>query len=230
MDQIPDGSLEGRRHDGNRDKTESKERGEWEAIALTSGEHPRRTEDERPPQDALTPCKPCASPANLASIMLTIDVLSKRLALSEWQTRRLFYALRPLLQGLQASKPGQALQIPSSTIGLFERAAQMKSEGIALGSLAQALQEEMVPTASEAPSHQGGSNVQAPPLESATPLATDEPWQLLLAEKDKRIHDLEEDRNEWRELALDYKRQLPAPSPRRSWLRRILRPSVAVQS
>ena len=153
--------------------------------------------------------------------MLTIDVLSKRLALTEWQTRRMVYALRPLLQGLLASKPGQALQIPSSTIGLFERAAQLKREGIALGSLAQALQEEIGPNASEAPSLQDKANVQAPPLESATPLA-DEPWRVAIAAKDEMIAD---QRQEIAFLRAQVERLTPLalPGPRRgifAWLSR----------
>ena len=145
--------------------------------------------------------------------MLTLDVLSKRLAFSEWQTRRLVYALRPLLQGSLASKPGQALQIPSSAIGLFERAAQLKSEGIALGSLAQALQEEMGPTAVEAASSLDGVNVQPPPLDPATPLAA-EPWRVAIAAKDETIRALQA---EVVHLRGEVERLLPLalPAPRR---------------
>ena len=160
--------------------------------------------------------------------MLTIDVLSKRLAFSEWQTRRLVYALRPLLQGSLTSKPGQALQIPSSAIGLFERAAQLKSEGIALGSLAQALQDEIGQNATKAPSNLDEVNVQAPPLDPATPLAS-EPWRVAIAAKDETIRELQAEVVHLRgEVDRLLPLALPAPSRGIFGLFRRLRATAAV--
>ena len=141
------------------------------------------------------------------------------------------YALRPLLQELQTSKPGQTLQIPSSTIGIFERAAQLKSEGHSLPSVAKVLQEEMQDNSKATATPQSTSQEQ--PLqeymqESASPPArVDSEWiRELLAEKDRRIADLEQDRDEWRDLALEFKRALPAPKERRSIFARIFKPIV----
>jgi len=158
--------------------------------------------------------------------MLTLDVLSKRLGLSEWQTRRMVYALRPLLQELQTSKPGQALQIPSSSIGVFERAAQLKSEGHSLPTLAKVLQEEMQENSKATATPQSTSQEQ--PLqehlqESASPLA--EPWRLVIEAKNEQLAEMRE-RIAFLEARIEKLEPLALPKPRKPFLARLFKPIV----
>jgi len=148
--------------------------------------------------------------------MLTISDLSARLGLSEWQTRRLIYALRPVLRDLLVSARGRPLEVSPQAIGILERAAQLKASGIPLGRLAEVVQGELGGNGK----HGNGADPepQTLALEPANHL------QALLEAKDALIEELRRDRDHWRELALRLQTRLeelerlalPAP-PRRRW-------------
>ena len=152
--------------------------------------------------------------------MLTIGDLSSRLGLSEWQTRRLIYALRPVLQGLLVSAKGRPLEVSPQAIGILERAAQLKASGVPLGGLAEVVQSELGGNGKERSN--GDSEEQTLALEPANHL------QALLEAKDTLIEELRRDRDHWRDLALKLQEQveelqrLALPAPRRPWWRRLL--------
>ena len=75
--------------------------------------------------------------------MLTIDVLSDRMGLSAWQTRRIIYALKPILHGLYRSVPGQPLTVDSNALGILDRAKELRDKGVPLNGLAEVMQEEL---------------------------------------------------------------------------------------
>jgi len=159
--------------------------------------------------------------------MLTVEVLSNRLGLSIWQTRRLIYALRPVLQGLLKSTPGQPLEVSPQAIGILERAAQLKASGVALSGLASVVQDELRENGDER--GDGQSEGQALALEHASPL------QGLISELRARITDLQVQIEELRRDKLYLQEQLartleqledlqrralpPAGSRRWSWAR-----------
>jgi len=152
--------------------------------------------------------------------MLTVGDLSSRLGLSEWQTRRLIYALRPVLQGLLVSAKGRPLEISPQAIGIIERAAQLKASGIPLGRLAKVVQSELGGNGKERSNE--NPEAQTPALEPANHL------QALLGAKDALIEELRRDRDHWRDLALGLQEQLEElqrlalPAPRRPWWRRLV--------
>ena len=152
--------------------------------------------------------------------MLTVGDLSSRLGLSEWQTRRLIYALRPVLRDLLVSARGRPLEVSPQAIGILERAAQLKASGIPLGRLAEALRTELGDNGGDR--NNGDFNAQALALEPAKHL------QALLEAKDALIEELRRDRDHWRELAMRLERQveelqrLALPAPRRPWWTRLV--------
>ena len=149
--------------------------------------------------------------------MLTIGDLSARLGLSEWQTRRLIYTLRPVLQGLLISAKGKPLQVKPQAIGILDRAAQLKASGVPLTRLAQVLRSELGRDGE--PGSDGDSGAQTLALEPAKHL------QALLEAKEAMIAELRQDRDKWRDLALKLQSQveelqrLALPAPRRPWWR-----------
>jgi len=157
--------------------------------------------------------------------MLTIGDLSSRLGLSEWQTRRLIYALRPVLRGLLVSARGRPLEVSPQAIGILERAAQLKASGIPLGRLAEVMQSELGGNGKERSN--GNSEAQALALEPAKHL------QALLEAKDALIEELRRDRDHWRDMALKLQSQveelqrLALPAPRRPWWHRFVRQRAA---
>ena len=147
--------------------------------------------------------------------MLTVGDLSSRLGLSEWQTRRLIYALRPVLQDLLVSAKGRPLEVSPQAIGILERAAQLKASGVPLRRLAEVVQSELGGNGKERSN--GDFEVQTLALEPASHL------QALLEAKDTLIEELRRDRDHWRELALKLQKQveefqrLALPRPRTPW-------------
>jgi len=149
--------------------------------------------------------------------MLTVDLLANRLGLSPWQTRRLIYALRPVLGGLLKSAKGRPLEVSPQAIGILERAVELKASGIPLGRLAEVVQSELGGNGKER--NNGDSEAQTLALEPASHL------QALLEAKDALIEELRRDRDRWRDLAMRLERQveelqrlaLPAPRRRRWW-------------
>jgi len=147
--------------------------------------------------------------------MLTIRDLSSRLGLSEWQTRRLIYALRPVLRDLLVSARGRPLEVSPQAIGILDRAAELKASGVPLNRLAQVLQSELGQDGE--PGSDRDSGAQALALEPAKHL------QDFLEAKDALIEELRRDRDHWRELAMRLERQveelqrLALPAPRRPW-------------
>jgi len=152
--------------------------------------------------------------------MLTVGDLSSRLGLSEWQTRRLIYALRPVLQGLLVSARGRPLEISPQAIGILERAAQLKASGIPLGRLAEVVQSELGGNGKERSN--GDFEAQTLALEPANHL------QALLEAKDALIEELRRDRDHWRDMVLELQKQVEElqrfalPAPRRPRWRRLL--------
>ena len=154
--------------------------------------------------------------------MLTVGDLSNRLGLTKWQTRRVVYALRPVLGSALRSANGQALQVDSSVIGILDRAAQLRASGTSLGRLADVIREEL------------GSNGKHPSEEVKTlqPLALDrasppQGWVELVDELRERVHGLERDKIYLQEQlvhalgrceALEQLALPPARSHRRWWL------------
>ena len=152
--------------------------------------------------------------------MLTVGDLSSRLGLSEWQTRRLIYALRPVLQGLLVSAKGRPLEVSPQAIGILERAAQLKASGVPLSRLAEVVQSELGGNGKERSN--GDSEEQTLALEPANHLQT------LLEAKDGLIEELRRDRDHWRDMAIKLQSQveelqrLALPAPRRAWWRRLV--------
>lgn len=149
--------------------------------------------------------------------MLNVEMLSNRLGLSPWQTRRLIYALRPVLQGMVVSANGRPLEVSPQAIGILERAVQLKARGIPLSRLAKVLQEEL----------QGPGNNEENKENPGAGLAQDPTnlLQALLASKEALVEELRRERDYWRDLALKLQGQveelqrlaLPAPRERRPW-------------
>ena len=132
--------------------------------------------------------------------MLTVGVLSNRLGLSIWQTRRLIYALKPVLQGLLKSKPGQPLEVSPQAIGILERAAQLRGSGIPLSGLAAIVQDELGENGNE--HGDGQPKLQTLALEHANPP------QGLISELRARITDLQTQIEELRRDKLYLQEQL----------------------
>jgi len=151
--------------------------------------------------------------------MTGIEQAAKALGLTERQVYRRISGVRPVLTDHIRKGENNKLLLDGSAIEILRKVEDHRKAGL---TVSQAMERIRDSISGKQPENSGKPAENAPEMPEA--------WRLLLAEKDKRIHALEEDRNEWRELALDYKRQLPAPKPRRSWLRRILRPSVVAQS
>jgi len=149
--------------------------------------------------------------------MLTVGDLSSRLGLSEWQTRRIIYALRPVLGDLLTSAKGRPLEVNPQAIGILERAAQLKASGIPLGKLAEVVQSELGGNGKERSN--GDSEAQTLALEPANHL------QALLEAKNEIIAELRRERDHWRDLALRLEQRveelqrlaLPAPRKKRWW-------------
>jgi len=140
--------------------------------------------------------------------MLTVDVLSTRIGLSVWQTRRLVYALRPLLQGFLYSKPGQALQIKPDAIGIIECGASLKASGVTLKGLAATLQRELDDTKGKPRLEESPPALQDSALGSANARAKVEALTFKVELLEKRVNELENDRDAWQKLALNLQEQL----------------------
>jgi hypothetical protein len=75
--------------------------------------------------------------------MMTVKEVASRLGLSEWAARRLLYACRPLLKGLQGYGPHGEWLINPQAIPILERAKELRAAGIRLQELCTRLTQEM---------------------------------------------------------------------------------------
>ena len=77
--------------------------------------------------------------------MMDLKAVQDRMGLSRDQLRRLFDAIRPVLEerSLAHAAQGRAIQIDPQAIPIFERANDLKARGVALKSLADALRSEI---------------------------------------------------------------------------------------
>jgi len=150
--------------------------------------------------------------------MLTVEMLANRLGLSLWQTRRLIYALRPILQGMVVSAKGRPLEVDPQAIGILERAAYLKASGVPLTEVAKVVQRELSPIAEISTDKDIG--MQSLAQEPANVM------QEVLKAKEALIEELRKERDYWREMALKLQGQvealqrlaLPAPKEdRRPW-------------
>lgn len=82
--------------------------------------------------------------------MLSVKDVANRLGLSEWGARRLLYACKPLLDGLQAHGSHGEWLISPQAIGMLERAKDLRTQGIRLQEICSRLAAEM-------PDHSNGS-------------------------------------------------------------------------
>jgi hypothetical protein len=75
--------------------------------------------------------------------MLSVKDVANRIGLSEWGARRLLYACKPLLDGLQAHGSHGEWLISPQAIGMLERAKDLRSQGIKLQEICSRLASEM---------------------------------------------------------------------------------------
>jgi DNA-binding transcriptional MerR regulator len=75
--------------------------------------------------------------------MMTVKEVASRLGLSEWAARRLLYACRPLLNGLQGYGSHGEWLINPQAIPILERAKELRVAGIRLQELCSRLAQEM---------------------------------------------------------------------------------------
>lgn len=130
--------------------------------------------------------------------MFNVKELAKRLGLTEWQTRKLVYACRPLLEGQQGwlgyGQNGELL-IGTGALALLERAKELKLAGTPGKALAARLAEELGKPLPEA----DGKGRQTPASPAATPNPNStsnptarDPRDELIEELRARIQDLKQ--------------------------------------
>ncbi len=78
--------------------------------------------------------------------MLSVKEIAARLGLSEWQARRLLYACKPLLNGMQGYGSHGEWLINPQAIGLLERAKDLRAQGIRLQELCSQLAADLNPS------------------------------------------------------------------------------------
>ena len=84
--------------------------------------------------------------------MMTVREIASRLGLSEWAARRLLYACRPLLNGLQGYGSHGEWLINPQAIPILERAKELRAQGIRLQELCTRLAQEMGQSRNGSPS------------------------------------------------------------------------------
>ena len=154
--------------------------------------------------------------------MIGIEKAANALGLSTRQLYRRISAARPLVAPYLRRGENNALLLDGSAIEILRTIEDYRKTGITVEDAVERIADEVGGKPQE--THKGnGDKLRENGSIGANDLS--EPWKLLLAEKDHRIRDLEgnvvrleKDRDQWRELADDYRRQL-AP-PRQEMVRR----------
>jgi len=83
--------------------------------------------------------------------MLTIDDLSLRLSQNRWRTWRLIWSLKPLMQPLCTSDPGQPFLFDANAVGVLRQAKTLVASGVAHRDLLAAMSADTSETASALP-------------------------------------------------------------------------------
>jgi DNA-binding transcriptional MerR regulator len=83
--------------------------------------------------------------------MMSVKDVASRLGLSEWAARRLLYACKPLLDGLQGYGSHGEWLINPQAIPILERAKELRAAGIRLQELCSRLAQEMAPSQNGSP-------------------------------------------------------------------------------
>ena len=144
--------------------------------------------------------------------MIGIDQAASVLGLTPRQVYRRISAARPVLSEYLRRGENNALLLDGSAIEILRAIEDYRKTGLtvteAVGRILEEISGKQEKTSKE--------NVEKG--ESVEGNGAAEPWRMLMAEKDKRISDLEKtismlekDRDHWRDLALDYQRQLAPP-------------------
>ena len=144
--------------------------------------------------------------------MIGIDQAASALGLTPRQVYRRIAAARPVLSEYLKRGDNNALLLDGSAIEILRAIEDYRKSGLTLTEAVERILEEV------------GGNHRETLKENAGKAAHGEversldAWWMLIAEKEKRISDLEKtislletDRDHWRDLALDYKRQLAPP-------------------
>ncbi len=144
--------------------------------------------------------------------MIGIDQAASALGLTPRQVYRRIAAARPVLSEYLKRGENNALLLDGSAIEILRAIEDYRKSGLTLTEAVERILEEV----SENPRKTSKENAEKDARgEVGSPL---DAWRMLIAEKEKRINALEKtislletDRDHWRELALDYKRQLAPP-------------------
>jgi hypothetical protein len=150
--------------------------------------------------------------------VIGIEKAAGVLGLSTRQVYRRISAARPVVSPYLRRGENNALLLDGSAIEILRAIEDYRKTGITVEEAVELIAGEVGGKHQEThkgnggkPSENGGSGIND----------LSEPWKLLIAEKDCRISDLEgnvirleKDRDHWRELADDYRRQL-APPPQK---------------
>ena len=144
--------------------------------------------------------------------MIGIDQAASALGLTPRQVYRRIAAARPVLSGYLKRGENNALLLDGSAIEILRAIEDYRKSGLTLTEAVERILEEVGGNHRETLKENAGKDAHG---EGESSL---DAWRMLIAEKEKRISDLEKtillletDRDHWRDLALDYKRQLAPP-------------------
>ena len=144
--------------------------------------------------------------------MIGIDQAASSLGLTPRQVYRRIAAARPVLSQYLKRGENNALLLDGSAIEILRAMEDYRKSGLTLTEAVERILEEVGGNHRETLKENAGKDAHVE-VESSL-----EAWRMLIAEKEKRISDLEKtislletDRDHWRDLALDYKRQLAPP-------------------
>lgn len=144
--------------------------------------------------------------------MLTIPEVAALLSLTEHQVRRRLDQFRAVLAEHIRRGPKNAILLTADGLGILRRALELEHEGLRLSEIEQRLNEELTERKRPSETDETAQNI-VPPL-----------WSQFLAEKDRRIADLQaeiarlEAEVEW--LRAQVRPQLPARRRWWAWWRR----------
>ena len=144
--------------------------------------------------------------------MIGIDQAASALGLTPRQVYRRIAAARPVLSEYLKRGDNNALLLDGSAIEILRAIEDYRKSGLTLTEAVERILEEVGGNHRETLEENAGKDAHGE-VESSL-----EAWRMLIAEKEKRISDLEKtislletDRDHWRDLALDYERQLAPP-------------------
>ena len=144
--------------------------------------------------------------------MIGIDQAASALGLTPRQVYRRIAAARPVLSGYLKRGENNALLLDGSAIEILRAIEDYRKSGLTLTEAVERILEEVGGNHRETLKENAGKDAHGEVERSL------DAWRMLIAEKEKRISDLEKtislletDRDHWRDLALDYKRQLAPP-------------------